>query len=169
MRYCNAEVLVFLRLLRLFAAIHFVPPVVYAADFSRCRQTLVPNPQPWKPSPATSVHAPSPGKTSPTGVGAVTRSGWPSGTSSFNPQSAIRNQRKPPSPVNPQLCPIVPNQASIVLKRAKTRYFFAAQPCHDPRTQRGRAVPPLFIPLLQRRDAAATLSRAPKKAAEDRG
>jgi hypothetical protein len=29
-------------------------------------------------------------------------------------------------------CPVVPDQASIVLKRAKTRYFFAALPCHDP-------------------------------------
>ena len=30
----SAEVLVFLRLLRLFAAIQLVPPVVYATDFS---------------------------------------------------------------------------------------------------------------------------------------
>jgi hypothetical protein len=42
-------------------------------------------------------------------------------------QSATRNQRKPSPPGQP---PIVPDQASIVLKRAKTRYFFTAQPCH---------------------------------------
>ena len=57
-----------------------------------------------------------------------------------------RSLRPRSTPKRARLCLIVPNQASIVLKRVKTRYFFAAQPCRDRRslaTFRGNATVPV--------------------------
>ena len=45
-------------------------------------------------------------------------------------QLNTRRDQKAVAPGERPIVPCVPDQASIVLKRAKTRYFFAARPCH---------------------------------------